>query len=288
MEILADLGGVAEAGTLRRFGVTAAHINAACASGEVYRVRRGAYALTNADPVRVAELSWHGVSTCITAAEHRGLPVLDRDDRIHLRVDHARSQGGRNLSLPRHVVRHPSAGTARRLGVIEVIDDSARCIDRAAQLVLLDAALNRKLIVPGDITGLALGSARRRAWLSSHADGRAQSPLETLARVALIGARIPFDLQAQIPTVGRVDILVDGRVIVEIDGRGYHEDPAAFTNDRRRDRAAVASGFTVLRFTAADVRDGGAVAVEAVRAALRAPLRPPSWGRVRDGGRALR
>lgn len=288
MEILAELGGVAEAGTLRRFGVTAAHVSAASASGEVYRVRRGAYALPNADPVRVAELSWHGMATCITEAERRGLPVLDRDDRIHLRVDHARSQGGRNLSLPRHVVRHPSAGTGRRLGVIEVIDDAARCINRAAQLALLDAALNRGLIVPGDITGLTLGGARRRAWLSRHADGRAQSPLETLARVALIGARIPFDLQVQIPTVGRVDLLVDGRVIAEIDGRAYHEDPAAFTNDRRRDRAAVARGFTVLRFTAADVRDGGAVLVAAVCAALGAPLRPPSWIRVGDGGRVAR
>lgn len=142
---------------------------------------------------------------------------------------------------------------------------------------MIDAALNRGLIVADDLGALTRGPARRREWLRRHADGRAQSPLETLARIALFRARLPFDVQVEIPGVGRVDLVVDGRIIVEADGFTYHRDTTAFAADRRRDRAAAALGYRTLRFTAAEVKDPDLV-VRAVHAALAAPLRPSTLG----------
>lgn len=50
--------------------------------------------------------------------------------------------------------------------------------------------------------------------------------------------------------VGRVDMVVRGtRIVIEVDGRTYHEDPAAFEEDRRRDAELVARGYVVIRLS---------------------------------------
>jgi very-short-patch-repair endonuclease len=47
----------------------------------------------------------------------------------------------------------------------------------------------------------------------------------------------------------------DQRLIVEIDGYTTHSGPVAFERDRRRDARLVAAGFTVLRFTWAQLTE---------------------------------
>lgn len=70
--------------------------------------------------------------------------------------------------------------------------------------------------------------------------------------------------------VARVDLaLPDLRLAIEHDGQAVHERPGVFTSDRRRQNALVAAGWTVLRFTAADLRRGAAPAVAQVLAYLR-------------------
>ena len=64
----------------------------------------------------------------------------------------------------------------------------------------------------------------------------------------------------------RHPLLVAGRVVavldiafplvllaIEIDGWAWHSDPERFQDDRRRQNALVAAGWTVLRFTWADL-----------------------------------
>lgn len=45
------------------------------------------------------------------------------------------------------------------------------------------------------------------------------------------------------------------RLIVELDGRRWHSTTEAFVNDRRRDRTAASHGWTVLRFSWAEVTE---------------------------------
>lgn len=73
--------------------------------------------------------------------------------------------------------------------------------------------------------------------------------------------------------IARVDLaLPDARLAVEYDGLGPHTANGAFSRDRARQNALVAAGWTVLRFTAADLRRPGALVadVRAVLAACRA------------------
>jgi very-short-patch-repair endonuclease len=60
----------------------------------------------------------------------------------------------------------------------------------------------------------------------------------------------------------------DHKVVAETDGWRFHRSRHAFENDRRRDAHLVRSGYTVLRFTHAQVTREPHVVAAALRAAL--------------------
>jgi very-short-patch-repair endonuclease len=122
------------------------------------------------------------------------------------------------------------------------------------QLVLVDAALHRRLLLARDVGHFGAGTARRRAWLRRMASGAAESPLETVARVGLVTAGLAVREQVVIRGVGRVDFVVEEAVAVEVDGWEFHQSRDAFERDRARDRALLARGMPVLRFTARELR----------------------------------
>ena len=59
-----------------------------------------------------------------------------------------------------------------------------------------------------------------------------------------------------------------GKLLVEVDGWEYHKHSQAFQADRCKQNAAVAHGFTVLRFTAADVNHHLDQAILLIKATL--------------------
>ncbi|MFF4877221.1 DUF559 domain-containing protein [Micromonospora sp. NPDC000668] len=90
-------------------------------------------------------------------------------------------------------------------------------------------------------------------------DGRAQSPLETRARLRCVDGRVPPDaLQLEVRDddgylLGIGDLGWRGpRIIAEADGRDVHGSPEAAFADRRRQNRLVNAGWTVLRFTWSD------------------------------------
>ncbi|HVV29325.1 MAG TPA: type IV toxin-antitoxin system AbiEi family antitoxin domain-containing protein [Mycobacteriales bacterium] len=135
---------------------------------------------------------------------------------------------------------------------------------------LIDDALRRRLIEPGDLCGLAT-RARRGGAAFSLADARAESPFESTVRVELTLAGLhPEALQYNVygesgRWLARADLAWPSRLlIVELDGFETHGTPEALGADLRRQNALVAAGWTVLRFA---WTDRGNV-VPAVRAAL--------------------
>lgn len=71
--------------------------------------------------------------------------------------------------------------------------------------------------------------------------------------------------------IGVVDLLfAEVRLLVEVDGWGAHRFRSAFEDDRRRQNRLVAAGYTVLRFTWADLTDRPADVVAQIRRALTA------------------
>ena len=118
------------------------------------------------------------------------------------------------------------------------------------------------------------GSARARDVLPV-GDPRAESPMESVLRWLVHEAGLPApELQHVVRDdaglfLGRADLAwPDRRVLVEFDG-DVHRDRDVFVADVRRQNRLVAAGWTVLRFTAADVLGRPADVVAEIRRALR-------------------
>lgn len=98
--------------------------------------------------------------------------------------------------------------------------------------------------------------AARRAI--DRADAKAGSPMESVLRWVVLEAGLPRPvlqhvIHADGRFAGRVDMAwPDRKVLVEFDG-DVHRERAVFVGDVRRQNRLVLAGWTVLRFTSADV-----------------------------------
>ncbi|SDX85439.1 Protein of unknown function [Geodermatophilus africanus] len=117
------------------------------------------------------------------------------------------------------------------------------------------------------------GSARARDVLPI-ADPRAESPMESVLRWLVHEAGLPAPAVQYVvrdeagAVLGRADLAwPDRRVLVEFDG-DVHRERDVFVNDLRRQNRLVAAGWTVLRFTSADVLGRPADVVAEIRRAL--------------------
>ncbi len=95
------------------------------------------------------------------------------------------------------------------------------------------------------------------------ADGRAESPPESVVRVRLLALGLHVVPQVVVRTehgfAGRVDLAIEShRLAIEYDGR-WHGDKAQFTADRERSNRLTAAGWTVLHVTAETLRTPGAL-----------------------------
>lgn len=101
----------------------------------------------------------------------------------------------------------------------------------------------------------------------------ADSPPETLLRLAIADANLPEPaLQLKLRDSRNAPSADAGyrshRIALQYDG-AHHLDEIQRHRDRRRDRAFVAAGWTVLTFTESDFNDGFKNAVRRIRKALR-------------------
>ncbi|WP_251152142.1 endonuclease domain-containing protein [Cellulosimicrobium sp. Marseille-Q4280] len=171
-----------------------------------------------------------------------GMTVTNVEGRWVATPDWALAQAVPEMGRRRAVAAMDSA---RRLGLV-----SAAGLERAH-----DLARGRR------------GVARTHSWWAE-SDARAESPLETFARLDCTDAGIaPDELQVEVYDEGRLlgrgDVgwrLPGGRwLIAELDGRDVHSEPAALLRDRTRQNDLVGSGAVdLLRFTGRDVTPPGA------------------------------
>lgn len=258
---------------LARLGTRHA-LSAAVADGRWTRVLRGAYA---DEPVgvrvraRAARLVLppHAVVAGTSALWLCGLDELQDDDHLEVLVP-------RGAPLPRR------SSIRAREGLVEPMDvglvggvpclrparaavDVVRRRPLAEGVAVLDAVLRSRLATTA---GLDLEVRRahgaRGVLVARQAltlcDGRAESPPESLVRVALVQAGLHPVPQHEVrdrrgTLVARVDLAFpEHRVAIEYDGRDVHARDDAFVRDRQRQNALVALGWSVLRFTSADLR----------------------------------
>jgi hypothetical protein len=192
------------------------------------------------------------------------------------------------------VRRHPRSGVdvhtgglpstdVEQVGSLRVTTPARTCVDLArwydedAAITFLDAILSARLVTVADLDRQLAGSAGRglvRAErLLSLADGRSESPRESVLRLRVIRAGLPppepqIEVWHNGTLVARVDLgWREARTALEYDG-AWHGAPGQLAGDRRRLNALVAAGWTVIHVTAADLHDLSAVLAQ-VRQALR-------------------
>ncbi len=207
--------------------------------GRLLRVRAGWYASPETPPDVISAVRAGGSVTCGTALRMRRVWTVAGP--THYRIPphgHLRGRPG--------IVHHLS-GRA-----VDGVDDlasalgcAARCLPRDHLVCAIDSALHQQLISPSQLH-IALDSTRGRRMLAL-VDGRAESGLETLARLRLRGRGLRVRAQVRIAGVGRVDLVVGDRLVIELDGDEWHSTAQQREHDRRRDAALVALGYLVMR-----------------------------------------
>ncbi len=277
----------------------------ALAQGELVAVRRGVLAAAaeleqrsgralHETQLHAALLAfsgdWHAARR--SAAVLHGLPLLGAGPRVPLLVREKKQPTERSSSRFRRLAALPpeERTTARGLPVTSLartVFDLARSESFRSGVVVADAAL-RAGLSPADLEACM---ERHRGWPGSRAaravaefaDGRAESPLESLARVAARTTGLPaFEPQVEVWRYGRFVARVDGLwwdhlLVFEGDGAEKllsGQDPELVA----RQEAIRDCGLDVVRARWSDVynqQDAWAARVRARRATRDGAQLPP-------------
>lgn len=232
----------------------------------------------------VAQLEERCVASHHSALVLHGLPVhqvdlrrvfLERSDRSH-----GRTRAGVVVRSGRSLRAHAQVeGWARPVPTVSVAD---ACVLSGAEhgattgLVAADAALRRGLC---DETHLAAAIDRAKGYPGiegvrsalRHADGRHESPGESLTALRLRATGLDFEPQVEVETrtgTYRVDFLDrERRLIVEFDGLSKYASAEDLAAEKIREDSLRAEGFIVVRVVWSELFDETAVAAK-IRAAL--------------------
>lgn len=265
-EYVAALGGIAEYSQLRASGFTAGAAQYAVRAGRLVRIRRGWVATPDAPDSSVRAVRVGGSLTCVSVLNERGVWCVN-DELLHVRVNrhrnHLASPDSRLVALRdsamQGVAVHGTFAAYRSprychtdpvdVAVMHAID----CQPRDYAVALCDSVINLRLSTRSRLLSIAEMIDKRHSEVVALSDGRAQSGLETKARLRLRALRIPYRPQAYIGAVGCVDLVIGDRLVLELDGREWHSSFEAFAEDRRRDLILHERDYLVVRLTYAQV-----------------------------------
>lgn len=253
-------------------------------SGRLVAVRRGAYApaallaaaarepkLARAvDVAAVAATQGRRVvASHLTAAVLHGLDVLHAPSLIELTSPTGVEKLGRGYRIRVAALPASDVDTHRGVGVTTVartVVDIARTATRQEALVVADSALHRARVDEKQLRGVVAGCRRwpgsdAAATVVNLADGRAESPLETLGRLLVLQRGFPAPVP-QLPiwdddgVVAYVDLgWPEQKVVVEFDGMLKYDgrDPHALRVEKLRQEPIERPGWIVVRLTWDDV-----------------------------------
>ena len=275
---------------LRRLGVAALGLTAAVRSGDLERVRRGYYARPGTDPLLLQAVRIGGRLGCIAAAQSLGIwaenPLFAHVAMRH-EASRLRSPADRSAPLtPQNVdgceLHWWPLPEVRRAGVhtvtaVEALAHIARCQPRELAIASFDSAVFQRLVRPPELDAIFAVLPAKLAHLRALIDGQCMSGIETLVRLMLIDAGIPFDVQVAFRGIGTVDFVVAGCVVVETDGHLGHDDALSKLRDYRRDAALVRLGYTVVRLSYAQVMFDAAGSLATIIAAVRSHRMGPGF-----------
>jgi hypothetical protein len=268
-ELFAANGGVATTGQVLTV-LTPKALEVGVRAGKLIRVRRGAYALKPPGvPVRLAALdlaSGARVVACMqTAAQMYGFDT-EPDDRLHILDPGIRMRPSSELMVHQRIGAplrkiQGRLATAPAWTAVEI----ARTIRRSRALAVLDAALHVECCTSAELSAAVDEQKGRRGIvhvreLVELADGRAESPMESEARLVFIDGGLPLpELQYEIVdlhgNLWRVDFAwPDYKVVAEYDSVEWHANPEGWKHDRMKTASLQECGWTTVPMVVDDVR----------------------------------
>lgn len=266
--VTANNGGVVRGTLLQKYGITRRMRADEVRVGALQRVRSGVFAVPDVDASLVEAAEHGGALTCAHALRLHGVWCLDNQGPVHVwlggkgRVHHDQCE-----CVGHYDAGHAGVGLAP---LEEVLVHLYRCFGDEAFFAALESSLTQRKITDAARRRIRRRLPARAHWLIDLARSDADSGLESLLRLRLYVRGISLDSQVMIPTVGRVDFVIDGRLILEADGKGNHEGVGQRHRDLVRDAAASALGYETLRFDYAQiVHAWPSVEVAVVAAVLR-------------------
>jgi len=198
------------------------------------------------------------------------LLIPGRNDSVRLSGCRLHFEGMTGVALP---VGVPATSVART-----IVDLLAR-MDFRDGVALVEAAMRRDRELADDLSAerrrrLPRRGGRRVEQALDFAAPLSESVLESHARVlwAIAGLPVPVQ-QARIVVDGRFVARVDflwpaARLIVEVDGLGKYAEAGALQAEKSRQNRLIAAGYTVLRFTWADIHQRPDVVVRMINTEL--------------------
>ena len=297
--MLGPIRGVTSRRALLASGWDAMALQRELRSGRIVTVRRGAYApalllaaaarepnLAHAVDIAAVAATQHRqvVASHLTAAMLHRLDVLAPPSRLEFTSPTGVDKLGRGYRI--RVATLPASHIDRHRGVFvttvaRTVIDIGRTAPLREALVVADAALRGARV---DKEGLREAHASCRRWPGSDAadvvvhlaDGRAESPLETLGRLLVLEHGLPApELQLPIWDDEGIFAYVDlgwpaHRVAVEFDGMVKYDgrDPGVLRREKLRQERLERLGWIVVRLTWHDVVYEPDRAMARLRAAL--------------------
>ena len=244
----------------------AAHVK----TGAIIRVWHGVYALGPPDAVgRLAGLdlmTGKAIVACMgTAAQLYGFDT-EKDDRIHILDPGVRMRPTSGLMVHQRVgapLRRVDGrlATAPAWTAVEI----ARTLWRPRALATLDAALYCGACTGPELDAAIHAQKGRRGIikvrdLMKHADGRAESPMESEARLVFIDGGLPtpelqYEIVDRCGDLWRVDFAwPEAMVVAEYESMEWHVSSAALKHDRVKTSRLQECGYTVVPIVVDDVR----------------------------------
>ena len=219
----------------------------------------------------------------LSAAHVLGWDLLDQPRRPSVTLPRSRSR----VDLPAALLfrRDVPGRDATAVGVLPLTCPLRTAIDIAADLPPVEAAvaIDSGLRIGQFGVGDLWSEANKRAHMPrnpsvrttlSLVDPTSGSVPESVARLLFAAAGLPppqcqYTITDDGVFLGRVDFAwPEVRLVVEIDGFTWHSSRSAFQRDHTRQRGLTLAGWTVLSFTADDVRYRPQTVVGDVRRAL--------------------
>lgn len=233
-------------------GFAPPRVRAAIRAGGVQRIRARWIAIPSApvDLVRAAEAG--GAVTCVSLARRRGWWVPpDTEEMLHLHLPAHESI--RDVGLRAHWTKPLGPRRPRSLEASfeDALAHAAECFDLDHATAIWESAIRRE--------AMTLESLRQVGWRSSaarrvleHVRGDTGSSLETIFPVRLSGWGVR--LRFQVHLAGHdVDFVIGTHLVVQVDGWAYHSSSADRTRDIAHDAELRLRGYTVLRFSYAQI-----------------------------------